>query len=40
LALIAKLIRNEMFNIEEKFKFEGNFPMNCQNDSVPYNLKL
>jgi len=29
-----------MFNIEGKFKFEGHFPMKCQNDSVPYNLKL
>ena len=40
LASVAKCIRNEMFQAESKFKFEGHFPSNCQKDSIPYSLKL
>ncbi len=40
LASVAKYIRNEMFQEESKFKFDGHFPSNCQKDSVPYSLKL
>lgn len=40
MASVAKIIRDEMFQTECKFKFDGHFPSNCQKDSVPYKLKL
>ena len=40
LAAVAKLVRSEIFQGDESFKFDGNFPLDCQNDSVPYNLNL
>ena len=39
IAEIAKNIREEIF-AHGSFKFSGSFPRNCQNTSVPYNLKL
>ena len=39
IAEIAKNIREDIF-AHGSFKFSGSFPRNCQNTSVPYNLKL
>ena len=40
LAAVAKLLRSEIFQGDESFKFDGKFPLDCQKDSVPYNLNL
>ena len=40
LAAVAKLVRSEIFQGNESFKFDGKFPLYCQKDSVPYNLNL
>ena len=39
MASIAKIIRSEMSDMDN-FTFGGNFPNDCQKDSVPYSLKL
>ena len=40
LAAVAKLVRSEIFQGDESFKLDGKFPLDCQKDSVPYNLNL
>ena len=39
LASVAKLLRSEISDMDN-FTFDGNFPYDCQKDSVPYSLKL
>ena len=39
LAKAARIVRCEMFN-EPGFHFDGSFPSNCQNASVPSSLKV
>ena len=40
LAAVAKQVHWEIFRGDESFKFDGKFPLDCQQDSVPYNLNL
>lgn len=40
LAAVAKIIRREIFQAENSFKFGAKFPVNCQKDCLPYNLNL
>ena len=39
LASVAKLLRSEISDMDN-FTFDGNFPYDCQKDSVPYSFKL
>ena len=39
IANIAKVIRKDIFE-QDKFKFSGHFPSDCQSECIPYNLKL
>ena len=39
LAKEARIVRRKMFN-DERYQFNGTFPSNCQNSSVPSCLKV